>query len=114
MKSVDVKQFRAALNGGALLLEGTGPGKPALLILSSSIGKAVPRVATPSRLTCLSGSTSRRRKSCADFRVPDKKNETFGCLRSPCNYWRESFQPVLKRRIGHDKTLRPRMQGAAL
>ena len=50
MKSGDVKQFRAALNGGALLLEGIGPGKPALLILSSCIGKAVPRVAAPSRL----------------------------------------------------------------
>jgi hypothetical protein len=41
--------FHPTRNGAARLLEGIGPGKPALLISSSCISKAAPRVAKPSQ-----------------------------------------------------------------
>ena len=48
MKIVAVKPLHAAPNGGAHVLEGIGPRKPASLISSSCIGKDAPHVAKPS------------------------------------------------------------------
>jgi hypothetical protein len=65
MKIGALRLYRAAPNGGIRLLAGIEPGKPALRFSSSYIGKAVPRVARPSRLTGRQAFPESRRHSLA-------------------------------------------------
>ena len=51
--------FRPSPNGGTSLPENIGPGKPALLISSSCIGKAVSRAVKPTRLAGWNTSATR-------------------------------------------------------